>query len=50
VAQLFSPVISVVSGGIGMIVVVLIWAGIFPKLRSLGPLSGIGPERDEASG
>jgi len=50
VAQLFSPVVSVVSGGVGTIVVVLIWAGIFPGLRTLGPLSEIGPEGDEASG
>ena len=47
VAQLFSPVISVVSGGIGTIVVVLTWAGLFPKLRRLGPMSEIDPTSSE---
>jgi hypothetical protein len=41
VARLFSPAISVISGGIGTILVVLTWAGLFPKLRLLGPLSAI---------
>ena len=43
VAQIFSPVVSVVSGGIGTIAIVLAWAGLFPQLRRLGPLSKIGP-------
>ena len=47
VAQLFSPVISVVSGGIGTIVVVLTWAGLFPRLRQLGPMGGIRPEEPD---
>lgn len=38
VAQLFSPVISVVSGGIGTLVVVATWAGLFPGLRQLKSL------------
>jgi MFS family permease len=38
VAALFGPVVSVVSGGVGTIVVVLAWAGLFPKLRKFGRL------------
>jgi MFS family permease len=38
VARLFGPVISVVSGGIGTLVVVLSWAGLFPRLRRVGRL------------
>ncbi len=40
VAQLFSPVISVVSGGIGTLIVVATWAGLFPDLRRLRRMSG----------
>ncbi len=39
VASLFSPVISVVSGGIGTILVVLGIALIWPQIRRLGSLS-----------
>lgn len=39
VAQLFSPVVSVVSGGVGTIIVVLVWAGLFPNLRRFGSLA-----------
>lgn len=39
VAQLFSPVISVVSGGIGTLVVVLTWLRLFPGLRRVRTLS-----------
>jgi len=39
VAQLFSPVISVVSGGIGTLVVVLTWLRLFPGLRRVQTLS-----------
>lgn len=48
VAQLFSPIVSVVSGGIGTIVVVAIWSGLFPRLRRLGALSEVSeaPEAD----
>lgn len=35
VAQLFSPVVSVISGGIGTVLVVLGWIGAFPELRRL---------------
>jgi MFS family permease len=39
VAQLFGPVVSVVSGGIGTLAVVAAWAGLFPGLRNFGTLS-----------
>ena len=42
-AQLFSPVISVVSGGIGALVVVGAWTGLFPSLARLGNLSSLRP-------
>jgi hypothetical protein len=41
VAKLWTPVISVVSGGIGTIFVVLGVATAFPDLRKLGPLHDI---------
>ena len=43
VAQLFTPVISVVSGGLGTLAVVAAWSGLFPSLRRLGDLSAITP-------
>jgi MFS family permease len=53
VAKLFSPVISVVSGGIGTIVVVATAAAIVPELRSYGRLDGRGhqepPEGEKES-
>lgn len=45
VAQFFSPVISVVSGGIGTLLVVAAWTGLFPRLRELGSLSSVTPQR-----
>jgi MFS family permease len=48
VAQLFTPVISVVSGGIGTLVVVAGWMGLFPSLGRLGPLSSLNA-RDESN-
>ncbi|MBN1863408.1 MAG: hypothetical protein JW808_00755, partial [Victivallales bacterium] len=39
VAHFFGPVISVVSGGLGTLLVVLSWARLFPELRSFGTLS-----------
>ncbi len=39
VAQIFSPVISVVSGGIGTLLVVATWLKLFPGLRKAGTLS-----------
>ena len=47
VAQWFSPLISVVSGGVGTIVVVATWSGLFPGLRRLGHLSDVIPKKDE---
>lgn len=38
VAHLFSPVISVVSGGIGTLLVVAAWSRLFPKLRKVDRL------------
>jgi hypothetical protein len=35
VAHFFGPVVSVVSGGVGTIVVVLAWAKLFPPLRNV---------------
>ena len=45
VAHLFTPVISVVSGGIGTLAVVAAWTGLFPRLRNLGTLSSVKPQR-----
>ena len=39
VAHFFGPVVSVVSGGIGTIAIVLAWAGLFPSLRKVGRLA-----------
>lgn len=39
VAQLFTPVISVVSGGIGTLIVVASWLKLFPKLRKVDSLA-----------
>ncbi len=38
VARFFGPVFSVVSGGIGTIVIVLLWSRLFPGLGNLGQL------------
>jgi MFS family permease len=46
VAQLTTPLISVVSGGIGTLLVVGSWCGLFPKLLRLGPLSSLKEERE----
>ena len=35
VARIFNPVVSVVSGGIGTLLVVALWAKWFPSLRKL---------------
>ena len=45
VAQLYNPVVSVVSGGIGTLVVVLAWSGLFPSLRTLGSLAELSAQR-----
>jgi len=46
VAQWLGPVVSVVSGGIGTLLVVATWAGLFPGLRSFGSLGDV-REREE---
>jgi hypothetical protein len=46
VAALFGTVFSVVSGGIGTIVVVLITSMLCPRLARLGPLHQLKPEPD----
>lgn len=46
VARLFSPVISVVSGGIGTILVVIGIAWAWPEIRRLGQLKPVRPEGD----
>jgi MFS family permease len=45
VARLFSPLVSVVSGGIGTLIVVSITALASPRLRRLGSMAGIEPAR-----
>jgi MFS family permease len=40
VAQWLGPVLSVVTGGIGTVLVVALWSAIFPHLRRFGVLSG----------
>lgn len=47
VAQLFGPVFSAVSGGIGTLLVVLGVAWLFPQLRRYGRLVGEGPEKSD---
>jgi MFS family permease len=49
VAQFFTPVISVVSGGIGTLVVVAAWTGLFPSLSKLGDLSSLTAQRPRDS-
>jgi MFS family permease len=39
VARAFGPVAAVVSGGIGTLAIVALWAGLFPALRRFGALS-----------
>jgi len=41
VAHYSTPVISVISGGIGTLVVVAAWTGLFPSIWKLGPLSSL---------
>ncbi len=48
VAQLTTPIVSVVSGGVGTLVVVATWSGLFPDLRRLGTLADAGLEREAA--
>jgi MFS family permease len=46
VAHLFGPVVSVVSGGVGTLLIVLAWTGLFPSLRRVGRLTETAPELD----
>ncbi len=46
VAQAVNPLFSVVSGGIGTLLVVVIWALAFPRLRRVGSLT-LAPEEDK---
>jgi MFS family permease len=47
VAQAFGPVVSVVSGGIGTLIVVGVTAWISPRLRAFGALNEARPEEEE---
>jgi len=47
VSQLFTPVISVVSGGIGTLLVVFGRSFLFPDLKNLGSLSSLSDEVPE---
>jgi MFS family permease len=47
VAHWLSPTLSVVTGGIGTLVVVALWALIFPNLRRFGALAGAVTEESE---
>jgi MFS family permease len=44
VASLFTPLISVVSGGVGTLCVVALVAWFAPQLRRFGPLTGVATE------
>lgn len=46
VANWFGPVVSVVSGGVGTLLVVLSWCGLFPGLREFGNLADVGERED----
>jgi MFS family permease len=48
-AALFGPIVSVVGGGIGTILVVIAVAMIWPELRRIGPLHTLAPKEDENS-
>jgi MFS family permease len=48
-AQWFGTVPAVVLGGIGTLVVIALWAWIFPQLRHAGELTGIRAEVERAS-
>lgn len=50
VAKLFGPVVSVVSGGIGTIIVAGVTAIVFPELRKLRELHEIAPLPQDAAG
>lgn len=39
IAKLYTPVISVISGGVATLVVVILWSGLFPRLKNFGSLA-----------
>jgi len=45
IAQAFTPTVSVVSGGLGTLLIVALWAALFPRLRRYGSLTAE-PEAD----
>ena len=45
VAQVYNPVVSVVSGGVGTLLVVALWSRLFPTLSRLGTLAELSKER-----
>ena len=50
-AQWFGTVPAVVLGGVGTLVVIGLWAWLFPDLRKVGDLSSVTPEQlEEAIG
>ncbi len=46
VAKFFGPVVSVISGGIGTLLVVAAWTGLFPALRRFGSFSDLDEDTD----
>lgn len=48
IAQAFGPAVSVVSGGIGTLAVVALWAILFPRLHRFGMLTGAQEEQEAA--
>jgi len=46
VAKIFNPAISVVSGGVGTILIVVLWAKWFPSLRKLETMSDMESDRE----
>lgn len=48
VASLFGPVIATVAGGVASMLVVLTWAGLFPRLRQFGALADVSEEAETA--
>jgi MFS family permease len=49
-AQFLGPVRAVVVGGVGTLLVVATWAGLFPALRTLDRLDELGPGEKSAGG
>ncbi len=47
VAHWFGPVVSVVSGGIGTLLVVAAWAGLFPGLRDFDRLADVSDREED---